>query len=77
MLGTHACWKNGTVRRHGQSQYVLSAHSMGQQEDTLQFTALQRPQPRSMLKAGRLAKVYGALRATALRPAKENYGKKL
>jgi|LakMenEpi03Aug12_release.lakeMendotaPanAssembly.Ray.scaffolds.fasta_scaffold48024_6 hypothetical protein len=53
MLGTHACWKNGKVRRYGQSQYLLSAHPRGQREATLRFTALQRPQPRSMLNAGR------------------------
>jgi hypothetical protein len=57
MLGTHACWKNGTVRRHGQSQYLLSAHPMGQQEGTLVFAAPQWHEPRSMFRAGRLAKV--------------------
>jgi hypothetical protein len=42
-LSALACYKNGTIRRYGQNQYLLSAHLKGQREATLQFTALQRP----------------------------------
>jgi hypothetical protein len=70
-LGNELSCHSMTLRRGLAERTGRSLTAIGR------FTALQWPEPRSMLKAGRLSGVYGALRATACRPAKHNYSKKL